>query len=246
MFEIEGRTALVTGAGKGMGLGIAATLGRAGAAVYLNDLSETLANEAAERLRADGIDVTALPFDVTDSKAFAAARDFVAPIDILVSNAGIPVDGGRPKQFLDIPIEEWRLHIDLNLYGVMNGVHTLLPGMMERGFGRIVTISSDSSRTGVVALSVYSASKAGARQFTRCIAKEAGAHGVTANIVSLGLMDNVPDELLTAFEPIIRQTPVARAGSPLDVGAAVAFLSSNEAEWITGQTLSVNGGYATY
>ena len=247
MFELGGRRALVTGSGRGMGVGIARTLGRCGARVFVNDLAKDRAEETAAALCDEGLEASPLPFDVTDFDAYAAALAEAGPLDILVANAGIPTSfGGAPTPFLETPVEQWTAQVALNMFGVMNGVRAAVPGMIERGFGRVITISSDSGRTGVPGYSVYGASKAGALQFTRTLAKEIGFAGVTANIVSLGLMDNVSDELMEGLRPFIAQTPVQRAGSPRDVGAAVAFLCSDEAEWITGQTLSVNGGFATY
>jgi NAD(P)-dependent dehydrogenase (short-subunit alcohol dehydrogenase family) len=244
MFDLTGRTALVTGAGQGVGAGIASTLVSAGAAVAVNDLVPERATAVA-----DGLDgrTAAVPFDVTDLDAVRAgvrvAEEALGPIDVLVNNAGIPTAGFPQTTFRDSDPHLWRRFVDLNLYGVLNCTHAVVGGMCDRGRGRIVTISSEAGRTGLgIGVSLYGAAKAGAVGLMRHLAVEVAPAGVTVNCLSLGLMDNVTGEWA---EAVARRVPRRRLGSPADVGAAVVFLASDEADWITGQVLPVNGGTLT-
>jgi NAD(P)-dependent dehydrogenase (short-subunit alcohol dehydrogenase family) len=140
--------------------------------------------------------------------------------------------------------DEWSRYVDLNLYGVLHCTRAVLDGMCERGFGRVVTISSGAGQVGLpIGVSLYGAGKGGAISFMRHLAMEVARQGVTANTLALGLMDNQQDTASVA--PLAATVPVGRLGSPEDVGAAVAFLASDEAAWITGQTLGVNGGSVT-
>jgi NAD(P)-dependent dehydrogenase (short-subunit alcohol dehydrogenase family) len=241
MFRLDNRTALITGAGRGIGLGIARTLGQQGARVLINDLFPERAEEGVQLLRERGIDASAAAFDVTDEQSVQAAISRLQPIDILVNNAGIPGrEGMALKQFTDMPSAEWRPQVDLNLYGTLYCTQAALPGMRARGWGRILVVSSDAGRTGTNAgVTIYGACKAAAVQLVRNLSQEVAADGITANAVALGPMNNLPEEL-TEF--LLRGVPVRRLGTPEDAGAAVAFLSSDESGWITGQLLPVNGG----
>jgi NAD(P)-dependent dehydrogenase (short-subunit alcohol dehydrogenase family) len=247
MFSLEGKVALVTGAGQGMGTGVARALAVQGAAVAVNDLDEARAGEAAEALAADGLRAVPAAFDVTDAAAvsagIAAVEAELGPVDVLVNNAGVPAAGFPLTPFKDMDPDLWTRFIDLNLYGVLHCTRAVLEGMCERGWGRIITVSSEAGRIGIpIGVSLYGAGKAAAVGFQRHLAVEVAAHGVTVNAVSLGLMDNVPGDFA---DKIARTVPRKRLGSPADVGAAVAFLASPEADWITGQVLPLNGGVAT-
>ena len=244
MFDLTGRVALVTGAGQGVGTGIAASLAAAGAAVAVNDLVPERASAVAGTL---GDGAVAVAFDVTDLDAVRAGvaevERALGPVDVLVNNAGIPAAGFPQVTFAESDPALWRRFVDLNLYGVLNCTHAVVGGMCERGRGRIVTISSEAGRLGLgIGVSLYGAAKAGAGGLMRHLAVEVAPSGVTANCLSLGLMDNVPGEWA---EAMARRVPRGRLGSPADVGAAVVFLASDEAGWITGQVLPVNGGTAT-
>jgi NAD(P)-dependent dehydrogenase (short-subunit alcohol dehydrogenase family) len=243
VFDLSGRTALVTGAGQGVGAGIASSLATAGAAVAVNDLVPERAASVAEALTG----AVAVPFDVTDLAAVQegvrAAEEALGPVDILVNNAGIPAAGFPQVSFRDSDPSLWRRFVDLNLYGVLNCTHAVVGGMCDRGRGRVVTISSEAGRVGLgIGVSLYGAAKAGAVGLMRHLAVELAPAGVTVNCLSLGLMDNVGGEWA---EAMAARVPRRRLGSSADVGAAVVFLSSDEAEWITGQVLPVNGGTAT-
>ncbi|AQZ96509.1 SDR family NAD(P)-dependent oxidoreductase [Halopseudomonas phragmitis] len=245
LFSLEGQVALVTGAGRGMGLGIAETLARLGATVAINDYYPERAQAAAAQLTEQGLKAIAAPADVTDYQAVELmARDIekqVGGIDIFVSNAGVPVTGMGYKKFIESSRDDWQDFINLNLFGLMNACHVIVPGMIERGYGRIVAITSESWRAGLpMGIAAYAASKAGAVGFIRHLAAETGRKGITVNALSLGTMNNWDSEELakkTCFVP--------RAGSPQDVGAGVAYFASREASWVTGQVLPLNGGSLT-
>ena len=243
------RNALITGAGQGMGLGVAKRLAAAGIGVFINDIDPDKAEAAAAAIREAGGRASAAPFDVTDAKdAFEAIRSVEAssgPVDILVNNAGNAgaVDMDQ-LSFRDMPVEHWPRYLGVNLYGVLHCTKGVIDGMCERGWGRIITISSEAGRVGLdINVSLYGVAKAGAAHLMRHLAREVGPQGVTANVIALGLMDNVPDEFAG---PIIRTIPARRLGTPDDVAGAVTFLASDDAEWITGQTLVLNGGSFAY
>jgi len=245
IFQLKGQKALITGAGRGMGVGIAKTLGEQGATVLINDLFPDRAEEVAEQLRDQGLDAAAAPFDITDLTAVREnvenlEKDF-GGLDILVSNAGVPSDGMGYKKFLDSTPEDWQKFVNLNMFGLMNLCHCVVPGMVERKYGRVVAITSESWRAGLpMGIAAYAASKAGAVGFIRHLAAETGRAGVTVNALSLGTMNNWDSDALakkTCFVP--------RAGSPEDVGAGVAYFASREASWVTGQVLPLNGGSLT-
>jgi 3-oxoacyl-[acyl-carrier protein] reductase len=242
-FDLSGRVALVTGAGAGVGVGIAEALAFRGAAVAVNDLHPDRAAATAERLRAGGATCVAAPFDVTDPAAVQAgvaeAATAVGPVDILVNNAGIPADmalgplletdpaGGRPL-------------FELNVFGALHCVRATAPGMVERGWGRIIQISSGAAALGTrLGVGMYGGAKAGVEGVMRHLAAELGRTGVTVNCLALGLMGNVDDP---ATRQAARGVPVGRVGTPADAGAAVAYLASPEASWMTGQTIHLDGG----
>jgi NAD(P)-dependent dehydrogenase (short-subunit alcohol dehydrogenase family) len=233
MSPLDGRVALVTGAGQGVGAGIARVLAEQGAAVIVNDLFA----DRAESVAAD-VGCRPIPFDVTDIDAVQAGLREAGPVDILVNNAGIPADGFPQIDFKDSDPALWRRFVDLNLYGVMNCTHAALPAMCERRWGRVVTISSEAGRVGLpIRVSLYGAAKAGAIVLMKHLAHEVGPLGVTCNSLALGRMEGI-----RADSP---RTPIPRLGTGRDIGATVAFLASDGAEWITGQVIPVNGGAVT-
>ena len=243
MFKLDGRVALVSGAGRGMGFGVAQTLARQGATVIINDFYAERAEAAAQALRDEGLRADAATADMTDRAAIFAMvqqlHDKHGAIDVFVHNAGIPAQGWGYSKFLESPPAEWDAWLQLNLHGLMHACQALLPKMIERRWGRIVAVNSDAARTATgMGLCAYGAAKAAAVGFIRNLSGEVGRQGITANALSLGTMNN-----WEGSEQIARKTAsVGRAGSPQDVGAAVAFLASPEAEWINGQVLPVNGG----
>jgi NAD(P)-dependent dehydrogenase (short-subunit alcohol dehydrogenase family) len=245
MFDLTGRVALVTGAGRNVGAGIAHALASCGGAVAVNDLEPARAEATVATLRAAGATAHAVPGDVTDPAAVehmvADAVAALGPVDILVNNAGVPSSGAPSVRFRDMSPVDWDRYLQLNLYAVLRCTRAVLDSMCERGWGRVVTIISEAGRMGTPpGLTLYAAGKAGAAGFSRVLAREVGRHGVTVNCVSLGTIDNVP-----VRDEVLRATPMRRYGNPTDVGAAVAYFASDDAGWVTGQTLPVNGGFFT-
>ena len=246
MFDLRGRVALVTGAGQGVGSGIAATLAQAGAAVAVNDLVPERAERVAASLAAGGARALAAPFDVTDlaqvERGVAELEGGLGPVDVLVNNAGIP-PSMRMLLFRDSTPEDWRPYVDVNLYGVLHCVKATLDGMCERRWGRVVTISSGAGQTGLaLGLSAYAAGKGGAISFMRHLALETAGLGVTANTLALGLLESAAGAPLPPG--LAESVPVGRLGTGRDVGAAVVWLAA-EGSWVTGQTIGINGGALT-
>jgi NAD(P)-dependent dehydrogenase (short-subunit alcohol dehydrogenase family) len=244
LFDLEGRVALVTGAGQSVGAGIARALASRGATVLVNDIVAECAASVAEAIVGAGGRSRPLPFDVTD---LAAVRDAVASVesvDVLVNNAGN--GGSEPmtvRRFVEMDPRDWEGPIRVNLYGVLNCCHAVVGDMCQRGWGRVITISSGAATAGVaIGVTPYSAGKGGALAFTRSLALEIAPSDVTANTVAIGLME-LPDSKVTAG--LARAIPVGRTGRPEDVAAACVWLASEEGAWVTGQTVQVNGGSIT-
>jgi NAD(P)-dependent dehydrogenase (short-subunit alcohol dehydrogenase family) len=246
LIDLTGRTALVTGAGRSVGRGIAEVLASAGAFVYVNDLHGERAEEVSAAIEAAGGSARALMFDVTDRGAveggFAAVETDDSSIDILVNNAGI-AEGTRPVLFSESGPDDWQPTIDLNLYGSMNLIRSCLPGMIERRFGRIIQISSGAGSQGLsIGVSAYGAAKAAAESLIRHVAVENGKHGITANALALGLMANVGGTVNEGVLRLLKAVPVGRLGQPEEVGLAAAWLSSDGGGFVTGQVIHLNGG----
>jgi NAD(P)-dependent dehydrogenase (short-subunit alcohol dehydrogenase family) len=257
---IRDRVALVTGAGRGIGREIGLTLAAEGVQVALNDLFQERADEAAEAIAAAAGRAIGVAADVTDVDSVGAmvkqVRDEFGALDILVNNAGIPAATSQDAVpatggfFAGSDRAQWDRTMGLITYGVLNCSRAVIEGMSERRWGRIVNIISDAGRVGEPRLVAYSMAKAGVIGFTKALAKEAGRFCVTVNCVSPATTET---EATAAWiqaqgEQIMRQYPLAkglnRLGRPSDIANAVAFLASARAEWITGQVLSVNGGYS--
>jgi NAD(P)-dependent dehydrogenase (short-subunit alcohol dehydrogenase family) len=244
LFDLTGRTALVTGAGQNVGAGIAMLLAAQGAKVVVNDIDARRAADVVADISARDGEAVPSSFDVTDYAAVSEAVRAIGPVDILVNNAG---NAGAhtmvPKPFRDTEPAEWDGPLRVNVYGVMNCSHAVVGGMCDRGWGRIVTISSGAGTRGVnIGVAAYSAGKGAGISFTRTLALEVAKFGVTANTLAIGLM-GMPDPKITAA--IARSIPVGRTGVPDDVAAACAWLVSEEAAWVTGQTIELNGGALT-
>jgi 2-hydroxycyclohexanecarboxyl-CoA dehydrogenase len=243
------RVAFVSGAARGIGQAIATRLAADGRAVVIGDLLEQEARKSAKAIEDAGGRAIAVPLDVTSMDSVAAAvaeaAEALGPIDVLVNNAGW--DEHHP--FLDTEEPFWDRVIDVNFKGCLRLTKAVLPGMVDRGWGRVVNIGSDAGRVGSSLESVYSGAKGAVIAFTKTIAREVARSGVTANAVCPGPTETPLLEAITAgeegakvIEAIKRAVPMKRLGTPADVAAAVAFLASEEAAFITGQTLSVSGG----
>jgi 3-oxoacyl-[acyl-carrier protein] reductase len=247
MFDLSGKVALVTGAGQNVGTGIARALASRGVAVAINDLHAERAERVAKEIEAAGGRAMAAPFDVTSLDAtqsgVAGVQSQLGPVDVLVNNAGVP-DGMGLTRFRDYDPAQWSRMIDLNLFGVLHCTRAVVDAMCARRWGRIITISSGAGQVGLaIGVSLYGAGKGGAIAFMRHLAIELARDGVTANTLSLGLMSNAGDAAAT--RALAASVPVGRLGTPDDVGAAVVYLASPEASWITGQTIGLNGGSTT-
>ena len=235
------RTALVTGAARGIGRGIAEALAAKGHTVVLGDLLEDEAREAADAI---GGGARAVRLDVTDTESVRSALAEAGAVDILVNNAG----WDELRMFVDTDEPFWDRVIDVNFKGCVRTTHAVLPGMVQRGYGRLVNIGSDAGRVGSSMESVYSGAKGGVIAFTKTIAREVARRGVTANTVCPGPTDTPMLRGMEAegggilIDALRKAVPMRRLGTPEDVAAAVAFLASEEAGFITGQTLSVSGG----
>jgi 3-oxoacyl-[acyl-carrier protein] reductase len=260
LLDLGGQVALVTGAGQNAGRAIAKELARHNAGgVAVNDFVAERAEAVAAEIRDAGIPAIAVPFDVCDLEAVRAAvakaTAELGPVTVLVNNAGMAGPNQQIRassNFWEADPGEWDKFLGTNLYGVFNCCHATIPAMVEAKRGRIVTIVSDSGRTGEPRLAVYAAAKAGANGFVRSIAKEVGRYGVTCNAVSLSsLMPDMPQEQLDDFmqtDQAKKQMAgyiIRRYGRSADVAALVTFLCSDAASWITGQTYPLNGGYVT-
>lgn len=241
MYNLSERVALVTGAGQNVGAGIAHALARQGAQVLVNDIVRERANDVVRQIEMSGGTARAIPFDVTDLDSVLEALGPAGPIDILVNNAGnAGSEHMQPRPFVEMEPEAWGPPIRVNLFGVLYCCHAVVPGMCARGRGRVVTISSGAATAGVnIGVTPYSAGKGGAIAFTRSLALEVARAGVTANSLAIGLMEN-PDPQIT--QRLARSIPVGRTGTPEDVAYACVWLASDEAAWVTAQTIQVNGG----
>jgi 2-hydroxycyclohexanecarboxyl-CoA dehydrogenase len=242
--RLDGRTFVVTGANSGIGFAAARELGRAGARVVLAVRDVAKGGAAAAAIDGD-TEVRALDLaDLASVHAFADAWE--GDLDVLVNNAGMDNFGF----FVYVSQEQWRQVLDINLGGVMNCTHAALPGMQERGYGRIVNIASEAGRVGSKGSATYSAAKAGVIGFTKAIAREAGRYGVTANAIAPGPIETPllmgAKEFGEIGEKVIETmksaTQMGRLGQPDEVAAAAAFLASDDASYVTGETLGVSGG----
>jgi NAD(P)-dependent dehydrogenase (short-subunit alcohol dehydrogenase family) len=241
VFDLSGRDALVTGAGQNVGAGIARALAAQGATVHVNDIVEARAQQTVDQITAAGGNAATAPFDVTDYDAVTDAIASIGTVDILVNNAGNGgAEGMGLTQFRDSEPASWMGAINVNLFGVLHCSRAVINGMCERGWGRVITISSGAGITGLrIGVSPYAAGKGGAIAFMRHLAMENARFGVTANSLALGLMQ---PENSGPVDALAKQIPVGRTGTPDDVGFGCVYLASNEASWITGQTIHLDGG----
>lgn len=244
--QLKDRTAFITGAGRGMGLSVAHALALRGARIVINDVDTQLADDAARELNIIGGQAIAIAGDVTDAKAVRdmvarAARHF-GGVDILVNNAGVL----RPTKVIDISEEEWDFVVDVNLKGTFLCAQAVLPFMIKAGWGRIINFSSTAGKNvSTVGGAHYTAAKAGILGFTRHLAQEVARNGITVNAICPGLIDTEMVRSTISDERIRKYAegfPIPRLGRPEEVAELVAFLASEQAAYITGASLDINGG----
>jgi NAD(P)-dependent dehydrogenase (short-subunit alcohol dehydrogenase family) len=243
------RVAVVTGAASGMGLAVSRRLAQRGDRVALLDLHGDDVRRAADDLRASGATVIAGAVDVADraavDEALAKVRSDLGPIEIVVTSAGID----EFRSFTDITADAWARMLAVNLTGTFHCLQAAVPDMLAGGWGRIVTISSSSAQSGAARMAHYVASKGGVVGLTKALAVELAPHGITVNTIPPGFIDTPMARRaeargdLPSIDAVAARTPVRRAGTPEDVAAACAFLCSEEAGYITGQLIGVNGGW---
>ena len=243
-FRFRSGVALVTGAGRGLGQGIALRLADVGYTVAVNDLYEERAAETISKIREAGGKATSAVFDVRDFEAVnAAARSVendVGAVSVLVNNAGIP-DSFVPTQFMETGPDDWEPFLKVNLYGTLHCARVFAGSMQRAKWGRVINIVSEAWRVGTpLGISLYGSAKAGIVGFTRHLSSELAKDGVTANCLSLGEMDNLP-----FAKELAKRYPTGRLGTADDVASAVLYLVSENADWMTGQTIPVNGGLLT-
>jgi 2-hydroxycyclohexanecarboxyl-CoA dehydrogenase len=244
----ERKVALVTGAAGGIGLSIAERLAHDGFAVAIIGRTPGSASAAAEAIVATGGVARGYDADVADREqvdaALAAVRDELGPLSVVVANAAI-----APQQpFLEMTPEQWQEVIGINLTGTFHTVQAALPDLVEAGWGRVILISSSSAQRGAPRMAHYAASKGGQMAMTKALAVEFGKQGITVNTVAPSSVDT-PSVLkkreagtIPSADDMARFIPVGRVGVGQDIAAAVSYLASDEAGYVTGQTLSVNGG----
>ena len=244
--EFQGKVAIVTGAGRGMGRAVAMRLAAGGATIAVNDLRTDDAQRVADELNATGTEALAVAGDVTDSgdvrRMVSQTTDALGAVHILINNAGVL----RPTPVIDIEEDEWDFVVGVNLKGTYLCSRAVLPAMRSQGWGRIVNFSSTAGKNvSTVGGAHYTAAKAGILGFTRHLAKEEAGYGITVNSVCPGLIDTemVRDTISSdRADAYAASFPIQRLGQPEEVAELVAFLASDRASYITGASLDINGG----
>ncbi len=263
---LKDKVALVTGAGRGVGRGISLRLAEEGAKVVVNDFHERRAERVVAEIREAGGTALLAAADITDlaqvRAMIARAAETFGAVDILVNNAGIPTStpgaeatGGGWEDFHTSNPASWSRVIDLNIYGTMNCTHAVLPAMVERSYGKIISVMSEAGRVGEAKLAAYSGAKAGILGFSKAIARELGKHCINVNVVALGAVDakevdfdKLDEQAQARLGKLFKAYPIGRGLQRLsrasDVADAIAFLASDRAQYITGQVLGLSGGFA--
>lgn len=252
--RLTGKTALVTGAGRGIGRAIATTLAGDGAQVAVLDVDGAAASRVRDEIEALGVKALALTADLTRraqvERAVAETIQQFGQIDVLVNNAG----WDKMQLFVESDEETWDRIIGINFKGLLYTCRAVLPHMIERRQGRVVNIASDAGRGGSSGEAVYAGTKGAVIAFSKTIAREVARYAITVNVVCPGLTDTPLLQGMRAESPrnekvldaVTRAIPLGRVGKPEEVAAAVAFFASPQAEYVTGQTLSVSGGLTMF
>ncbi|WP_340152051.1 glucose 1-dehydrogenase [uncultured Sneathiella sp.] len=249
MRGLKGKRVIITGSGSGIGREIARRFAEEGAEVAVFDMNEDGAAETVSLIEANGGRATSYIVNITDRAAIDAAVKLVessGPVDILVNNAG----WDKIVSFLDSDVDLWKKVIDINLYGPLHMHHAVLPGMVKNGGGRVINISSDAGRVGSSGEAVYSSCKGGIISFTKTVARELARSGIQLNVVCPGPTDTPLFAEIAGgeeggskiAESLKRAIPMRRLAQPADFPGIVCFLGSDDAGFITGQTISVSGG----
>ncbi len=257
--RFDGKTALITGGARGIGYATARLLAEGGAKLALVDINGELVEASARKLAAETrAQVIGVRADITSEDAvsgmIAQVKAQLGAVDIFVSSAAVLDD----KLFLESTSADWKRMIDVCLYGPMMCLHKLLPDMVARRYGRVICIASDAARVGQARLSYYAAAKGGVIALVKSVAQEVSKGGVTLNIVAPGATNTElrqeretrmraemgEEKYQRRLRTVLRMYPTGRIGEPEDIASTIAFLASGQASWITGQVVSVNGGFA--
>ncbi|HKV54765.1 MAG TPA: glucose 1-dehydrogenase [Candidatus Binataceae bacterium] len=245
--RLKDRVALVTGSAQGIGRAIATRLAEEGAKVVIADIQEDVARRTAAELKSAGLDACSVKLDVTSlesaAAAVATAERELGPISILVNNAG----WDKLEPFVESTPETWDRVIAINFRGVIHCCRSVIPGMQARGGGKIVSISSDAGRVGSLGEAVYSGCKGAIIAFSKTLARELARNNINVNVVCPGptetaLLRDVMDQQPKVLEAMKRGIPMRRLGQPQDLAGAVAFFASSDADYATGQVISISGG----
>ncbi|MBO8181917.1 MAG: glucose 1-dehydrogenase [Archaeoglobus sp.] len=247
--RFKDRVVLVTGAGRGIGRAIALAFGKEGAKVVVNDLNLEAANEVVKEIESNGGKAMAIKADITKleevEKMVEEVKKNFGSVDILVNNAGY----WTIKLFKDTTPEDWQKDVGVCYFGTLNCCKAVINDMIEKKYGRIINIVSDAGRIGEPFLSVYSGAKAAVIGFAKALSKEVARYNITVNNIAAGVTKTPGVESFLkgvgGEEKLIKAYPRGRLGEPEDIANGVLFFAADESEYITGQTISISGGYTT-
>ena len=247
--RFKDRVVLVTGAARGIGKAIAESFSKEGARVVVNDINEEAAKNTAREIKENGGEAVGIKADVTDYesvvKMIEEVKNTYGSVEILVNNAGY----WTIKRFKDTTPEDWEKDIRICYYGTLNCTHAVINDMIERRYGRIINIVSDAGRIGEPFLTVYSGAKAAIIGFSKALAKEVAKYNITVNCIAAGVTKTPGVEgflkSVGGEEKLVKAYPRGRLGNPEDIANGVIFFALDESEYITGQVISISGGYTT-